>query len=413
MTAAFRIQPILMCVAMTFSPISTSHGENPKGAWHFLNDPRPVQAEGRTFIGYVDPEGGPSVASYYQAADQWTARTTLREKWKIDDHISPTLLIRSSDRRLLAIYARGSDVFYHLSENPLDASRFGPARRIPADDGNFPRPLQISENGETKIFLFYRDQLGNSSKRPVLTISRDGGETWSAPRSLIDFGHWMYPKSISGDDGSIHLLITSNPHHMEVNNLHYVRYRAGHFYRADGSRIAGLDDLPLSRNQLDTVYQSEPGIDNPPFRASDIAVGDKGRPVIAGVEYHGEDRREHHFVLYRFDGSTWRREHLAQTEPISDHPKTGWVYFGGLSFDRADPDRVFYAKKRKGTFELFLAEREAASGEFQHQQLTEGSSKHQIRPWKVASDTDLLIWLEGELQRFNQYNTVIRIGTPE
>ena len=42
-------------------------------------------------------------------------------------------------------------------------------------------------------------------------------------------------------------------------SIYYARYRHGRFVRADGSRIAGMRDLPLLPRQADTVYDRTAG----------------------------------------------------------------------------------------------------------------------------------------------------------
>ena len=400
--------PAVILVSMPATPMN-----NPEGVWHFLNDPLAQHHNGRTILGCVDRAGSPKIVAYDHATGTWT-ESVLRPNWKVDDHISPTLVVREQDQRILAFYARGSDVFYHISERPLDASAFGPARALPAQDGNFPRPLQIREGDRTRLFLLYRDILpqGNGNKRPALRTSGDGGESWSEAHALVDFGNWMYPKTTVGSDGSIHLLLTSNPTHMQVNNLHYVRYHLGSFFKADGTHVADIEDLPLAFDQLDLVYAS-PGTDNaPPVRASDLAIDPQGRPVIAAVRYDGTDRRDHTYTRFKFNGLRWDAEDFAKSAPLSDNPKLGWVYFGGAALDHANPDRIYYSAKTNGTFELFLAERPAGQNTWNHHPVTQNSTAHQIRPWSVPATPDSpqrLIWLEGHLERFNDYRTHLKI----
>jgi hypothetical protein len=43
-------------------------------------------------------------------------------------------------------------------------------------------------------------------------------------------------------------------------SVYYVCYRAGAFYRADGTRICGAAELPIQPEQADCVYDAKTGV---------------------------------------------------------------------------------------------------------------------------------------------------------
>ncbi len=235
------------------------------GGWCWFSDPRAVSREGRTYSGWVTENGSVQAACVDHATGRVTT-FTLHERYERDDHDNPSFLFLP-DGRLMAFYTRHGtreEINARVTERPGDITAWAPEVAITPPDASpktsgitYSHPFLLS-NETNALYVFWRGR----SFKPTLAKSMDLGKTWSAAQPVfsqagLPKGNRPYAKYASNGKDRIHLLFTDgHPRNEAQNSVYYACYRAGAFYKADGARMGGLNDLPIRPEQADRVYDA-------------------------------------------------------------------------------------------------------------------------------------------------------------
>ena len=299
-------------------------------------------------FGWVTKAASIRVGCYDHETKQVT-KATLKEKLKPDSHGVPSLLVRP-DGRLIAFYAKHYDKkasLYRVSENPEDVSSWGPEMEVGTDGGysDFTHAVQLAKEGN-RIYLFRR---GDN-----FSVSRDAVH-WTPAKKLMEkkireghkrrSGHAPYLKVASNGTDAIHLaLVECGPVDWKdvKTSIFYACYRDGALYKANGSKIKDLGQLPLKEVEAEKVYDGN----SAGFAAwlGDIAIDRAGNPVILYFVFltYGKDAQTRLRYRYaRWNGKRWDNHTI--TEAVSTrHP--GCYNSGGPSLHHGDPSIVYLAR---------------------------------------------------------------------
>ena len=95
------------------------------GAWSWFGDPRAVYHAGahhRTYVGWDAPDGSIQVASYDHDSGR-RVMVTLKARFQVDDHDTPSILVRP-DGRLMVFWSAhtGNRMYYRTSRRPEDVT---------------------------------------------------------------------------------------------------------------------------------------------------------------------------------------------------------------------------------------------------------------------------------------------------
>jgi hypothetical protein len=397
------------------------------GGWCWFADPRALICQGKTYCGWVTSNGSIQIGVLDHTSGKITT-TTLHEKFQKDDHDTPTFFSRP-DGRLMAFYSRhsGVDMYARITKRPNDASEWEPERTLQFHDGprprkdvTYPTPISLSDEAGT-LYMFWR----GDSYKPTVSKSTDAGDTWSTARVLImrkgaDARNRPYFRVASNSKDRIHFVFTDgHPRNEPTNSVYYACYKKGAFYKADGTRIAGWDQLPIEPSAADRVYDASQTL----ARAWvwDIAEDRSGRPVIAYVRFPSDTDHRYHYA--RWDGQAWRdteivaagrwfpRTPAGQTEPEPN-------YSGGLILDHADPSIVYLSRPVKGVFEIEKWTTSDGGATWQSKPITANSRYDNVRPFVVRDQTSrrtMLLWMNnyGGYVHFTNYLSSIRMSVEE
>ncbi len=401
------------------------------GAWCWFSDPRAVHHDGaraQTFAGWVDSEGNIIVGAY-DRQDGRLATHVVHERLEVDDHANPSLLIRP-DGRLLVFYSKhaGTHIKMRRSVRPADISAWEPVRSLALnapeayepglrDRYCYTNPYQLADEKD-RIYLFWRG-LGN---KPNLSHSDDGGVCWSPGRIVIRprqtyENQRPYLKVASNGKDRLHLAFTDgHPRNEPANGIYYARYQEGAFHRADGTRIAILDDLPFGPGDADLVYDArQTGV-----RAWiwDVAEGPDGHPVIVYTRLPAETDHRYHYAA--FDGQRWHDDEVTQAgawfpqTPAGDQEREPH-YSGGIALDHNDPSVVYLSREIEGVFEVERWTTPDRGQTWATQSLTSGSTYDNVRP-VVVRDAPLgrgpyVLWMENlRYVHYTDYQAAIRMA---
>ncbi|MFH1502862.1 MAG: glycoside hydrolase family 88 protein [Candidatus Eisenbacteria bacterium] len=392
-------------------------------AWTWFGGPRAVTYEGRhrrTYTGWISSRGEVRVASI---DDDGVVAETLWTGQDPDDHSNPSILVLP-DGRLMVFCSphrwrrttgrrerADGGILYRVSVRPEDVSEWEPSRMIEDNvSGGFgwtyPKPFRLSGEDD-RIYLFWRG--GNG--RPVLAFSDDGVK-WDLSGVFVETGGKRPYLVVASDDvDEMHVAFTrGHPDEESENGVYYLKYRDGSLYRADGTRICGLDELPVTPEECDVVYD---GVSSGPGWVWDVAFDDEGAPVIVYAVFPGLD--DHRYRYARWRDGTWRTTEL--TGAGSAFPRPGFgvererYYSGGITLDHDDPDIVYLSRPVSEVFELERWVTGDGGDTWSAEALTSGSTVDNVRPvvpLHRSPGDPRLIWMSGIYYRYDLFGTGLR-----
>jgi len=403
------------------------------GAWCWFSDPRAVYYEGnrsQTFAAWVASDGSIMIGAYDHDTGLLT-ETVLHERLEVDDHDVPSILVRD-DGRLMVFYSRHSedDFYLRVSKKPEDIGSWSEARVLnPNDNDQYPaeesraycysNPYQLAEEG-SRVFLFWRG-IGN---KPCLSISANGGKTWGPGRVLISpketyRNQRPYVKYASNDKDRIHLAFTNgHPRREPANGIYYACYRGDAFYRANGSRFAGLDSIPFDPWEADVVYDAR----ETQVRAWiwDVAEDKQGFPVIVYTRLPEETDHRYHYA--RWDGTHWLdHEIVAAGKWFPRTPKGEEErevhYSGGVALDHGNPSVVYLSRPVNGVFEIERWVTSDLGVTWKSRAITQDSINDNVRPFVVLNSkpgrAPNLLWMNNQRYvHYTDYLTSIKMNLP-
>jgi hypothetical protein len=390
------------------------------GGWCWFSDPRAIARDGRTFAGWVKTDGSVEIGAWDNATGRITTHV-LHPQFQRDDHDNPALLFLP-DGRLATFYSlhASGDMRLRVTTRPGDITEWKPEKYlgfVAPDRGNrgttYAHPVLLTSEANA-LYVFWR----GSDFKPTFAVSRDLGETWSTPRTLIsrpgaDDTNRPYLKLCSDGAGRIDFVFTDgHPRNEPANSVYFVRYEHGAFCKADGTRLGSLDDLPLDPARCDRVYD---GATQGRAWIWDIATATDGRPVIAFTRLPAED--DHRYEFARWDGKAWPVAEICpagrwfpQTPSGKTEPEP--QYSGGMALDQANPFTLYTSRRIDGIFEIERWHSADAGSAWTSQPLTAHSRHDNVRPFVVrdaAPNGPAVLWLNVEhYLHYTDYRTAIK-----
>jgi BNR repeat-containing family member len=380
------------------------------GAWCWFQDPRAIHYQGlynKTYVGWVTSHGDVMISSYNHT-DGTTGLFTLHAAFQADDHVAPSILVRS-DGRLVAFYSRhsGANMWYRIAVNPEDISAWGPERRVGVNTAGpygytYSNPFQLTaENGQ--IYLFWR----GGNYEPTMATSSDNAQTWSAATTVINVpGQRPYVKYASNGTDTIHFAFTNgHPAETPTTSIFYAYYRGGAYYRADGTLITPAAGLPFTPAQADTVYDgAATGVKSWIW---DIALDSAGNPVIVYATF--PSTTNHMYRYARWTGTGWLNYDITAAGGYIDGPSQPY-YSGGVELDHANPSTVYLSRQINGIHEIEKWTTPDGGATWTSVAITSGSAKKNVRPivpWGPTAATMNVLWMSGDYPSYTSYNTAL------
>ncbi len=386
------------------------------GSWCWFSDPRAVYYKGkheRTYTGWIDNYGDIHVA-YYDHITKEIQSKTLYDQLEIDDHDNPSILI-DEDGKLMVFFNKhsGVDPLYLVKAlEPESINSWGEVKILALNKGSkenpklyghhtYTYPIKLSgENG--RIYLFWRGIDG----KPSYSFSDDNGDSWAEgqvyfmPEVIYKFRR-PYIKIYSNGMDKIHFSLTDgHPRNEDANSIYYMYYKSGSFFKADGTKIKNIEDLPIVPKEADLVYNG--GLGNGKAWNWDIGENEQGNPVLAYTRYPNDTT--HIYAYATWENNKWNNFSLINSG--SWFPKTmeGKIeleqnYSGGMSIDHEEENTLYLSINRDSVFEIekWISKDKGLSWEIS--QLTKGSSKDNIRPFAIrgakSANSLQVLWMQN------------------
>jgi len=342
------------------------------GAWTWFNDERAIFHQGSLYMGYVRNNGQYGVTRYNPAtnvtSDMIISTATSQQQ---DDHNNPSFTVLP-DGKLMVLYAKHNAEarFYQrtsLVPLPTTSADWGPEviRTLTASDTYNNTYLLSGESN--RIYNFHR----NINFNPTITISDDLGATWQASIPFIAVGTGgvrPYPRYCSNHTDRIDLIYTDGHPRDLDNSVYHMFYKAGGFYKTDGTLIDTFANLPLehgSGQRGSVIYQfssaawgagqgPDDWIPNARGWTWDIHYGQDGNPVCVFQVQVGTDATwatsRIYYYYARWTGTSWQKRFIAQAGRGIYASESD--YGGGMCLDPKNPNIIYIASNAASPFNL-------------------------------------------------------------
>jgi hypothetical protein len=397
---------------------------SPDAAWCWFSDPRAIYHAGehqRTYASWVDSSGNVLIGYYdHQSGD--TETHVLHEKLEVDDHDNPALHMMD-DGRLMVLYSRHSrstPIYQMVSQNAEDISNWEERRSLYlndtvryADYSNTYTYVNLWEV-EDQLFLLWR----GADFKPNFSISDDKGQSWSKGQILIlperiYRNRRPYLKAFS-DGRRLHLAFTDgHPRNETENSIYYTYYEKGNFYRADGSLVSSLADVPFKPEAADMVHN---GATENKAWIWDLTADAQGNPVLTYASFPEDSIHDYHYA--RWNGQQWEKEWLVRAGSWFPEDQPGIEqrepnYSGGIVVDHETPETIYMSVQKNGIFEIEQWTRQA-NNSWDKQAITTNSSRNNIRPYAVlgaddSSPLQLLFLTNEHYLHYTDYRSALRM----
>ena len=405
------------------------------GAWCWFSDPRAVHLNGKIYSGWVSSDGSIIVASYNEKTGK-TREVNISAQYNKDDHANPSLLILP-DNRIMVFFAAHSikaksdekaAITYAISKNPEDISTWEDQFKITQNAKGpkkfcYTNPIMLSEENN-RIYLFWR----GADFKPTFCYTDDLGSTWSDAFTLIksslNNGKRPYVKVSSNGRDEIHIAFTDgHPRNEPLNSIYYLKYKAGKFYKADGSIVGTTKSLPIEHEACDVIFDA-----NKLFLKKrngvrawiwDVASDEYGNPVMVYTRLPEETK--HQYFYAKWDGTSWINLIISPAGsafPRFHRPKEQRDpephYSGGVYLDHENPNVVYYSKPVNDIFEIFKAETIDIGKNWIESSITSNSKKDNVRPFAIrGADNNAksqILWMFNESYiHYTDFNTKIKM----
>lgn len=402
------------------------------GAWCWFSDPRAIYTKKNETIvtGWIDNVGNVYAASLNPHTNQITTNKLYTEL-EVDDHDNPAF-VELADGRFLSQYTwhngtiKGMGVIQNTTDQPYAVDRFGTAvvfkpyteelvQKYQKQTYSYANPFRLASE-DNKLYSFGR-WIGF---KPNLITSTDNGNTWSDPKVVItskklDTNNRPYVKYHSDGKSKIHLLFTDgHPNNEPLNSVYYCYYENNAFWRADGTKICTIDQLPFHPEDASVVYKATP--ETGKAWIFDIATDKKGRPVIAYTRYPTNQQHLYHYAVYHkgrwednmlINSGTWFPENEAGKKQREEN------YSGGMTLDPLNPATVFISHQIDGIFELSKANTGDLGKRWKLTPVTRNSTLNNVRPviprYRKKKDPVVLMWMQfRKYIHYTDYDSDIR-----
>ena len=398
----------------SFSQSGTDSGyltEN--GAWCWFSDPRAIYVDGQVVTGWVKSNGTVE-AALFDISDQSIQTVDLYFRLEKDDHNNPAF-VKTSEGTVLAMYTRHSlkDLFinesYHNGNNfsfrepqfihPISKKEL---EEFPRETITYANPILLKEE-DGRIYCFGRW----TGFKPNMMWSDNNGTTWTKSKVFItnypfDPGNRPYVKYYSDGNSRIHFVFTDGHPRVEpTNSVYHAYYEKGEFFKADGSKITDIKNIPFEPGAASTIYKSneEEG------RAwiADIGQDVNGNPVVLYTK--SPEETDHRYWYAHFNGEIWINHEICKSGKWFPQTQPGQTerephYFGGMTIHPDNAQVVYLSRQINGIFEIERWETADSGKTWKHEAVTQNSEFDNVRPFiprgLQAEDAEVVLWMENQ-----------------
>jgi hypothetical protein len=384
---------------------------SPDGGWNWDTHPIATYHHGnhqRTYVGWVTSVGDVQVTSYDHVTKQ-IETSTLHQKLDVDDHANPSLLMLE-DGRVMAFYSahNGDALYFRTTKESEDVSSWNPEQTMPVNSNGthgytYPKPC-ILKNENNALYVFWR----GGDWLPTFSVSYDNGTTWSEARTLFRVPGER-PYVIMSCDGVSKIDFTvsdGHPNEVKNNNVYYFRYQSGKFINSNGEFIGNLNTLPLTRSDVDLVYDAKK--EGASSWVWDITTDSTGAPYIAFATFPSVV--DHQYRYAKTVGTKWQHFEITSAGTHLDGDAELY-YSGGIAFAPNNPSIVFLSRQVGKYHEIQRWVTPDHGKTWNSFPVSLGISETNARPVVVGRPSDEILgvlWWSGVYNYYTDYQSTIR-----
>lgn len=346
---------------------------------------------GKTYYDYFRIDNSDfGVRSYTHATSTVSSETVLNGSLGSDSHSGGGLVVRDSDKKIVAIYSDHNDaqLRMRISSSAESIAAFAAEVNLDSQIGGtqytYPQIMQLLDEASDPILAFFRTDPGGASHADQIwaySKSTDGGTTWAAQTQIVkEPGKGAYVTAWKTSESRVDLLVTDDASAQTdatENDLYHMYYEGGVFYKTNGTPITSSTPYSPVSDMTQVMDGRTPNYSLHPYS---ILLGADGYPrVVFRVRVAASDVR---YYWGRWTGSAWSTQELCTG---GQEVGSGDGSAAGVTFDRAGKGNVVYASRKVGTYNELWRYTTLDNGvSWTSAALTASSSANQTRPMGVV-----------------------------
>lgn len=404
------------------------------GAWCWFSDPRAIYYSPNEIVtGWVKNEGSVEVA-VFKINEEQLHLNTIYPKMQKDDHNNPAFAILPNGN-IFTMYAwhggsrgvisntttNGIDVFSFSGNNIFKPKTQDLLEKFPRETYTYANPYVLKEENN-RLFSFGR-WIGF---KPNMIVSDDNGKTWAeqyvvVSREPFEPGNRPYAKYYSDGNTKIHMIFTDgHPRNEPLNGVYYCYYENRAFWKADGSKICDLSDLPFEPKEASVIYR--PNINSGRAWVCDIAEKD-GVPYILYTRHPEESDHRYHYAWYDGNSGNWKDYEICkagrwfpQTQPGQTEREPH--YMGNMTLNPNNPNNVYLSRQVNSVFEIEKFKTADKGITWETEPITSNSVYDNVRPYVPRNMPEgaktIVLWMENKRYiHYTNFDTNIKYYVEE
>ncbi len=398
------------------------------GAWCWFSGPRAIyrhKGNKEIITGWVTKDGTLQASSLNLETNHKQIQT-LRPKFDKDDHANPAF-VELHNKDVLMFYTKHFDhkVWAHRLSANTASLEFGKTtghdiydeeelKSYPHKRITYANPIALSKENN-RIYCFGRW----TGFKPNVTWSDDNGQSFLKSKVFItnipfNGKNRPYVRYYSDGKSKIHILFTDgHPRNEPLNSVYYACYENGAFWKANGTKICDMNNIPFEPEDASLVYKATE--ENGRAWVYDIAEDKKGHPVILYARYPEEEKHLYHYAI--FDGKKWIDNKICnagkwfpQTPEGKTEPEPH--YSAGMIFNPLAPNIIYLSRDVNGVFEIEKRKTSNKGKSWKITSITQNSVYDNVRPVVPKNmkkgDIPMVLWMVNKKYvHYTDYDTRI------
>lgn len=254
MTVIARRLPVGGAITFPAPDEASVHDLGESGFWNSVSSPHAAYYNGKTYLAWTDDAGDIYAAEYVHSTETLSTPVLLTSGAPAVDgtiHVSPAVLVRSSDRRIVvSVVANGGTHFptIWISTEPEDATAFEAGIDVGAG-GVFTYTSLAETSDGMYLWVGYWT---SGTRKLAYYKSADGGETWGSVVQVLEPAtdstfFWR----ISHNSTRMDIYATSTDRSSPASVYHFI-FEGDVLYDSEGNAVAGSAPFPVTDGTLVT-----------------------------------------------------------------------------------------------------------------------------------------------------------------
>ena len=367
-----------------------------RGIWSWYTQPNAVYYNGNLYFSVIDTIAQKLNIYSYNISTEALTSANLATWYGVDDHSTASILVRDSDKKLLAFSAKHNDstIRLRISSNTESISAWDSEVSLDASLGgtmyNYPNPIQLLGEANDPIYLIYTER-GDGIKGQYYSKSEDGGATWAAGTKFFQYTdgesveHRPYFQSVQNGIDRIDFACTQgHPSEVAGCSIYHFYYTGGKWYKSDGTEIT--EALPLEPGDVTRVYDGS----TTEAWIWDITIDSSGYPVLVYATFP-TPASDHRYNYARWTGSAWDIHEICTAGSPLYSAET--YYSGGVTIDKTDPSIVWCSRYVDSKWAIWKYTTSDSGATWSGTIQTTATTNPQARPYCAKDyDGDALWW---------------------